>query len=125
MDQTAKEKRLDEWHKLICEAEASGMSKIEWCRANGISQKQYYYWRRKVRKAEGTENITARKPVSSAVTDESAFLELLPPTNPDLSQCAGAGQAAVALRFRGYELLISSPAAEQTLKMVMKVLHDA
>lgn len=125
MDQTTKEKRLDEWHKLICEAEASGISKAEWCRANGVSQKQYYYWRRKVRMAAEAENIAARKPVSPAVTDEPAFLELLPPAKPDPSQCAGAEQAAVALRFHGYELLVSSPAAEQTLEMVMKVLRDA
>ena len=40
--------RLDKWRKLIYEANTCGMKKTEWCRINGISTKQFYYWQKRV-----------------------------------------------------------------------------
>jgi len=40
------EYRLQEWSQIIQAGQNSGLSKREFCRQNGISERQYYYWLR-------------------------------------------------------------------------------
>ena len=50
MDKTTHEVRLIQWQEIIQAQLASGQNKREWCRENGISEKQFFYWQRRVRK---------------------------------------------------------------------------
>ena len=43
--------RLQYWAGVIKERQASGQSIRAWCRGNGIVEKTYYYWQRKLRAA--------------------------------------------------------------------------
>ena len=43
------EYRAQTWAKLIQECNNSGLSKREFCRQRGISEKSFYYWLRKLR----------------------------------------------------------------------------
>ena len=43
------EYRLQEWRQIIQAGQNSGLSKREFCRQNGISERQYYYWLKKLR----------------------------------------------------------------------------
>lgn len=43
------EYRLQEWSQIIQAGQNSGLSKREFCRQNGISERQYYYWLKKLR----------------------------------------------------------------------------
>ena len=43
------EYRLQEWSQIIQAGQNSGLSKRELCRQNGISERQYYYWLKKLR----------------------------------------------------------------------------
>jgi putative transposase len=45
-----KEYRMAEWTGLIRQCVSSGMSVRDWCEANGINKRIYYYWQDKVRK---------------------------------------------------------------------------
>lgn len=47
--------RAEHWAKIMNECINSGMSKTAWCRANGISVKQFFYWQRILRR-EAFEN---------------------------------------------------------------------
>lgn len=47
----AQELRLQHWANLMREAKNSGLSNRRWCRENGIQEKTYYYWQRKLREA--------------------------------------------------------------------------
>ncbi|WP_420319499.1 IS66 family insertion sequence element accessory protein TnpA [Faecalicatena contorta] len=38
--------RAEHWSKIMNECINSGMSKTAWCRANGVSEKQFFYWQR-------------------------------------------------------------------------------
>ncbi|MGN0263706.1 MAG: IS66 family insertion sequence element accessory protein TnpA [Oliverpabstia sp.] len=60
MDQEVNIIRIENWKRLILEANNSGLSKTEWCRQNNISSKTFFYWQRKVRLME------ARKALSSS-----------------------------------------------------------
>ena len=49
MDKTTHQIRCERWLKIINECLASGMKKSQWCKANGISEKSFYYWQRILR----------------------------------------------------------------------------
>ena len=50
MDKTTHAVRLKQWSEIIQAQLSSGMSKKDWCRENNVSEKQFYYWQRKVRR---------------------------------------------------------------------------
>ncbi len=45
------ELKLENWAEMVRECHASGMNVTQWCIANGINKKTYYYRQRKVRQA--------------------------------------------------------------------------
>ena len=49
MDKITHKVRCEQWTAIINECLASGMPKTTWCRANGISDKQFFYWQRILR----------------------------------------------------------------------------
>ena len=50
MDKITHQIRAEHWTKILNECINSGMSKTAWCRANGISEKQFFYWQRILRR---------------------------------------------------------------------------
>ena len=52
MDKITHQVRAEHWAKIMNECINSGMSKTAWCRANGISEKQFFYWQRILRRAD-------------------------------------------------------------------------
>ncbi len=43
--------RMEQWRKIIEDRQKSGLSNKMYCQQQGISEKTYYYWLRKVRTA--------------------------------------------------------------------------
>ena len=43
MDKITRQVRIEHWTQIMNECLNSGMNKTEWCRANGISDKQFFY----------------------------------------------------------------------------------
>jgi hypothetical protein len=133
MDQNAYNIRYARWEKLICEANSSGMPKIEWCRLHGISENQFYYWQKRVR-TKAITKIQQQMECNALSPQNSSFIELSPPAdsaitdNPLRDQnflSPADHQTALVLRFGAFEIQVNSPEAEATLRMVMKVLHHA
>lgn len=50
MDKLTHEVRLEQWERLMANCAKSGLPKKQWCLENGISEKRFYYWQRKLRK---------------------------------------------------------------------------
>ena len=50
MDKITHQVRAEHWARILNECLNSGMSKNAWCRANGISEKQFFYWQRILRR---------------------------------------------------------------------------
>ena len=44
MDKITHQVRAEHWARILNECLNSGMSKTAWCRANVISEKQFFYW---------------------------------------------------------------------------------
>lgn len=49
--QVREEYRLQQWGQIVQQCRESGMSNRDFCRQNGITEKTYYYWLRKLRMA--------------------------------------------------------------------------
>ena len=51
MDKITHEVRIANWRSIIeqCHARPEGQSAKQWLADNGISEKNYYYWQRKIR----------------------------------------------------------------------------
>ena len=62
--EVSKQVRLSHWAGVMRERNESGNSVRKWCQENGISEKTYYYWQRKLREAaceQRTEVYETRK----------------------------------------------------------------
>lgn len=49
MDESSRAIRYNEWMKRIHACAESGMTKSAWCEANGVNEKQFYYYLRRIR----------------------------------------------------------------------------
>ena len=92
MDKITHQVRAEHWTKILNECMNSGMSKTAWCRANGISEKQFFYWQRILRREayEASQNpslpAVAGTKQLSAVQQSVSFAEIkLPAVSPDAS----------------------------------------
>ena len=62
MDQTTKEIRTEQWRQIVLEANGTSLTKKEFCRQNGIKEKQFYYWQRKIRRQDAARFLTETSP---------------------------------------------------------------
>lgn len=134
MDQSAYNIRFQRWEALIYEANASGMKKKEWCSLHGIDEKQFYYWQRKIRK-KAIAQFQQDSDGTVLSVKEPGFIELQPPVAEEPEQVdkktaidehsANEGYANLVLRFGVYEIKVTGPETEETLRMVLKVIRDA
>lgn len=136
MDAAVTEIRLEQWKKLIVDANTCGMMKKEWCRLHGISERRLYYWQKKIRDAALADHDREEDCNSLAVPQDHnvGFVELKPPVMPasfieesttERSDVRPAKQGCVVLQYGTFQLSVDDPCAEATLRMVMKVLQDA
>ena len=49
----------DVWRRRFDEAAQSGTTTINWCRQNGFSVNQYYYWNRRLRELAAESGVSA------------------------------------------------------------------
>ena len=90
MDKITHKVCCEQWTAIINECLASGMPKTTWCKANGISDKQFFYWQRILRQ-EAYQQMESQSasPASSALVPDvkeeksshPAFVEIRPVTS--------------------------------------------
>ena len=77
MDKITHKVRCEQWTAIINECLASGMPKTTWCKANGISDKQFFYWQRILRQ-EAYQQMESQSssPASSALYHISRIIDI-------------------------------------------------
>lgn len=60
--------RIKEWTKLLQEADASGLTRKQWCEQNGIPQRKFYYWQKRIRGEQNEDGKDADQPASKVGT---------------------------------------------------------
>ena len=79
-----------------------------WCRENGLSEKTYYYWQRRLFQALSEQQVSHK----------AAFAEVTP------SQLVCSGKVAVTVRIAGAEADIRSGADAATVETVLRILKS-
>lgn len=54
--QAREEYRLQQWGQIVQQCKESGLSNRDFCRQNGITEKTYYYWLRKLHMAASKDS---------------------------------------------------------------------
>lgn len=77
MDKSTQEVRLAQWKEIVrqCQSRPEGQTAASWLRENGISDKKYYYWQRRIRKKAYDELKSASLPTKAGDTGV-AFAEI-------------------------------------------------
>ena len=104
----SKQERLENWTARIMACRSSGMTVRAWCQENGLSEKTYYYWQRRLFQTL-SEQQGAHK---------TAFAEVTPP------QPVCSGHVAVTVRIAGAEADIHSGADTATVETVLRLLKS-
>ena len=106
----SKQERLESWTARIMACRGSGMTVRAWCQENGLSEKTYYYWQRRLFQTLSEQQQAVRQP---------AFAEITPAPNSRSS-----GGVAVTVRIYGAEADIHSGADAATVETVLRILKS-
>lgn len=125
MDKTTHEIRISNWRSIIeqCQARPEGQSAKQWLADNGISEKTYYYWQRRVRQETyALIKQDAVPPATASDTQSVTFAEIpyaaasdnLQPFTPD-----------VVIRKGQTVLEVSNSISDRILAKIMEVMSNA
>lgn len=107
--------KLQEWSARITECRSSGKRVKEWCAAQGINAKTYYYWEKQF-VTEASQQLALPKPEQSAT---------LMRVNPDILSDAGTEIIASGITIRHGESFITLPGGSsvETIANLVKALN--
>ena len=124
MDKITHQVRAEHWAKIMNECINSGMSKTAWCRANGISEKQFFYWQRILRR-EAFENsrnsslpatVGPQQELAPATQRTVSFTEIKLPSSSQST--APVFHPDLVIRKGGLILEISNSASDELLSRI-------
>ena len=116
MDKSTHQIRCEQWTRIIEECLASGMPKTSWCKANGISDKAFFYWQRILRTEAYIEKKQLPSVTSSKQETQVAFVELKPINAPDASDTSF--RPDMIIKRQDVTVEISNSASPELLKLL-------
>ena len=135
MDHATTEIRTEQWRQIVLEANGSSLTKKEFCRQNGIKEKQFYYWQRKIRRQESSRlrleatlaPVESTSVVSSCSSSSFVTVNLSEPedTSSLPLSLSSTFQPELMIQMNGVNLFVVSRVHEETLQSVIRVLRNA
>ncbi len=128
MDQSTHEVRLAYWKKVAtqCQARPEGMSASAWLKQNGIPEKQYYYWLRKVRSAAYEEMKSRALPEVSETASPVSFTEIpISEESSVLSEPVSSFQPDAVIRYHGATVALSNQASSELIEKILEAVGYA
>ena len=116
MDKSTHQIRCEQWSRIIAECLASGMSKTSWCKANGISDKAFFYWQRILRTEAYIEKKQLPAAASSKQETQVSFVVINPLDAPNTDDASF--RPDVIIRRQDMALEISNSASPELLKLL-------
>lgn len=126
MDKTTHEIRMEHWKSVIqqCQSRPTGQTAKDWMIENGISDKQYYYWLRKIRK-EAYELMKTDSLPAPENTGKPAFVEL--PSYPQ--DCSWSESTAfhpdAVIQIGNTTVAVSNSVSSELLDRIVEVMNHA
>ena len=127
MDKITHQVRAEYWAKIMNECINSGMSITAWCRANGISEKQFLYWQRILRREAFEKSQEPALPATvsqdqlPATQKTVAFTEIKLPSVPQST--ASVFRPDLVIRKGNLILEIANSASEDLLSRIRGILN--
>ena len=122
MDKTTHEIRLASWKSIAerCQARPREESARQWLAENGIREKQYYYWLRKIR-LQACKEMTPELPAATVIHPPgNHFAEI---SVPDIS--AADPMPAIVIKTQNATIEVSSSVSGPLLAQLMKAVGHA
>lgn len=139
--------KLRRWTRVVEAANASNLSRSEWCKKMGITENAFYYWQRRVRnyimnQVPGKEESVANTSFSDAVSENSEntpdFFEIVIPessavsslisksddivsVSPDNSSSA-SGNGCITIRCGSFSIDVTEGFSKSTFQSVLEVM---
>ena len=122
MDQTTHKVRLEQWVSIIsqCQNRPEGQTAKEWLRENGISEKSYYYWLRKIRR-KAYDDMTQELPAPVQEPTTSVVLAELPAEEILTQETA----TALTIRTRKSTIEITTAVSDALMIELVKAVSHA
>ena len=121
MDKTTHEVRLVQWQEIIQTQLASGQNKREWCRENGISEKQFFYWQRRLRK----ELYESQAGALVSVAQKSAKSLVEVPVNTSANTVASGFRPEAVIAVGNVTIGVTANISESLLMSSGKMIRHA
>ena len=126
MDKITRQVRIEHWTQIMNECLNSGMNKTKWCRANGISDKQFFYWQRILRKEAFEASASKELSVITAPADETrpqkiSFAEISLPIKQE--PVRNGFQPDITIRKGSVSVEISNSVSAQLLSWIEEIFH--
>lgn len=110
--------KLSQWIPIIKECHASGISVRLWCQENNVSEKQFYYWQRKIKQIASE---------SLPVIDRGSKIVQVPvrTVEPATKQNSSKFVPAMVIHIGKAVIELADHVQPELLTSVLKVLSDA
>lgn len=124
MDQITHDVRTAQWAEIVrkCHERPENQSAKSWLNENGINEKQYYYWQRRLRNiAAGTTNKSLPTTRSSG---EVTFIEMPSPNElpgERMEEVTINSGLAALIRVGGLEIELHNGISDELLGKILKV----
>lgn len=124
MDQITHDVRTAQWAEIVrkCHERPENQSAKNWLNENGINEKQYYYWQRRLRNmAAGTTNRSLPTTRSSG---EVTFIEMPSPNElpgERMEEVTINSGLAALIRVGGLEIELHNGISDELLGKILKV----
>ena len=124
MDQITHDVRTAQWAEIVrkCHERPENQSAKNWLNENGINEKQYYYWQRRLRSmAAGTTNKSLPTTRSSG---EVTFIEMPSPNElpgKRMEEVTIDSGLAALIRVGGLEIELHNGISDELLGKILKV----
>lgn len=112
------EARLSLWLERIRACKSSGLSVKEWCKQNGLTDKNYYYWMRKI-KREAFETLQEQTSIREVPFQEKTVFSKV---SLPVSYTESTGTAAV-LHINGMRIEIQNGASANTIQVLLSTVQ--
>ena len=128
MDQITHEVRLANWKRIVeqCNCRPEGMSVKQWLKDNGISNKSYYYWLRRIR-LEAYTQLTSSPADTTLPQGQPAvvFAEIPVPGRTDVDRGNEPFKADALLRSGSMMIGISNSISDHLLSRLLEAVRHA
>lgn len=127
MDRITHQVRLANWTKIIeqCSNRPAGTTAKQWLRDNGISDKSYYYWLRKIRQ-EAYASKEMELPVINSLQEQQEAVTFAEIPLPERQASITETFKADAVIHTGTMVIgISNTISDTLLSRLLEVVHHA